>query len=88
MKKKFPSINYAYEVLNEGNIMPIVFNASNEWAVDLFLKEKISFLEIYRIIRYALNIFKNYSENIPSSLDEILAIDILVKDKLTKDYKI
>ena len=35
--------------------MPIFLNAANEVAVDLFLKDNIEFLDIYRLISEVLN---------------------------------
>ena len=40
---KFPSIDFAYFALNHEKGMPIILNAANEVAVELFMKNKISF---------------------------------------------
>jgi 1-deoxy-D-xylulose-5-phosphate reductoisomerase len=53
--KKFPSIDFAYFALNHEKGMPIILNAANEVAVDLFLKNRISFLDIYKLISSTLN---------------------------------
>ncbi len=53
--KKFPSIDFAYFALNHEKGMPIILNAANEVAVELFLKNKISFLDIYKLISSTLN---------------------------------
>ncbi|MBN1149969.1 1-deoxy-D-xylulose-5-phosphate reductoisomerase [candidate division WOR-3 bacterium] len=53
--KRFPALSYAYEALKQGGTMPAVFNASNEEAVNLFLKGKINFGRITEIIREAMN---------------------------------
>ena len=47
---RFPVIRLAYEVLKKKEFYPVCFNASNEACVDLFLKGKISFLDIEKII--------------------------------------
>jgi 1-deoxy-D-xylulose-5-phosphate reductoisomerase len=39
----------AYRALEVGGNMPCTLNASNEVAVDAFLKEKVNFLEIAEI---------------------------------------
>lgn len=80
---RFPLINIAYEVGKIGGILPTVFNASNEAAVDLFLREKISFLEIESIIiKYTLT-----SENINNpSLEEIIETDIAIKKSIYQRY--
>lgn len=46
----FKGINLAYFAGKVGHTMPTVLNAANEVAVELFLKEKIKFLDIYKII--------------------------------------
>jgi len=45
-KKRFPAVALAYRALEKGATFPAVFNASNEAAVNLFIKEKISFHDI------------------------------------------
>lgn len=46
----FQGLKLAYEAFQKGGSMPTVFNAANEKAVSLFLKEKIRFLDIADII--------------------------------------
>ncbi|WP_019553157.1 1-deoxy-D-xylulose-5-phosphate reductoisomerase [Propionispira raffinosivorans] len=46
----FLGLKMAYEAGRIGGTMPCAFNAANEIAVDAFLKESISFLQIYDII--------------------------------------
>ena len=46
---RFPLLKLAYEVGRKGGLYPTVYNASNEAAVELFLEEKISFLDIEKI---------------------------------------
>lgn len=47
---KFPCLNLAYRALEEGGTTACAINAANEIAVEAFLKERISFLDIYRTI--------------------------------------
>lgn len=47
---KFPCLEYAYKAMKIGGSMPAVLNAANEVAVDAFLKEKISFNGIPKLI--------------------------------------
>ena len=71
--RKFPSIDFAYFALKHMKGMPIVLNAANEVAVKLFLKNKISFLNIYKLISSALNYADKSNMNLTSvSLDSIL----------------
>lgn len=53
--QKFPSIDFAYFALKHEKGMPIILNAANEVAVELFLENKISFLSIYKLISSTLN---------------------------------
>jgi 1-deoxy-D-xylulose-5-phosphate reductoisomerase len=51
---KFPCLKLAYWAGRAGKTYPTVLNAANEIAVDSFLKNKISFLEIPEIIERVL----------------------------------
>jgi 1-deoxy-D-xylulose-5-phosphate reductoisomerase len=53
--QKFPCLQYAYEAGKKGGTMPAVLNASNEVAVNLFLRGKITFSEIAKRIRKAMD---------------------------------
>ncbi len=50
----FLGLPLAMKASGIGGSMPTVFNAANEWAVAKFLKRKIGFLDIYRIIEEAM----------------------------------
>ena len=52
--ERFPCLKYAYDAGRAGGSLPTVLNAANEAAVDLFLKEKISFLQIESLIYEAM----------------------------------
>ena len=71
--QKFPSIDFAYFALNHEKGMPIILNAANEVAVELFLNNKISFLNIYKLISSTLNYADKSNMNLTSvSLAAIL----------------
>ncbi len=69
----FPCLNLAYYAMQQAGTMPTVLNAANEVAVDLFMKNKIKFMDIGHIIHNVLDrhicIFK-------PSLEEILETDM------------
>jgi 1-deoxy-D-xylulose-5-phosphate reductoisomerase len=69
---KFECLKLAYEVIKLGGSYPVVLNASNEIAVDLFLKKKIKFPEIPGLIRKALEKHNNSSR---PDLNKIIEID-------------
>lgn len=78
----FKCLKYAYEAGEEGGIMPTVLNAANEYAVDLFLKEKISFNKIHEIIYDALNSFENKSiEDVSTIIEESEKVINYLKNK-------
>ena len=79
--KRFPCLELAYWCGKNEGILPVVYNASNEAAVKLFLDEKIKFLEIEKIIFAAVKATKNIKN---PTLEEILKIDKLVKDNIIK----
>ena len=51
---RFPNLLLAYEAINKGGNMPCVMNAANEIAVELFLKEKINFLQISNLVEQTI----------------------------------
>src|SRR3546814_17888478 len=48
---RFPALNLARQALQTGGAAPTILNAANEVAVDAFLKGRIGFLDITRIVR-------------------------------------
>jgi 1-deoxy-D-xylulose-5-phosphate reductoisomerase len=46
----FQNLNFAYEALRQGGNMPCVLNSANEVAVNAFLEDRISFLDMSGII--------------------------------------
>lgn len=55
--EKYPSFKRVIESAKKGGAYPAVANGANEQAVKLFLKDKISFTDIYKAIDGALNSF-------------------------------
>lgn len=53
-KKTFKNLALAYEAMERGGNIPCVLNAANEIAVEKFLKEEITFLQISDIIEDSL----------------------------------
>ena len=53
--ERFPGFKYAFEAARAGGSMPTVYNAANERAVALFLEGAISFTDIARLIRCAMD---------------------------------
>ncbi|MFM7883029.1 MAG: 1-deoxy-D-xylulose-5-phosphate reductoisomerase [Microcystis panniformis] len=72
--QKYPCMGLAYAAGRAGGAMPAVLNAANEQAVALFLEEKISFLDIPKVIEKVCDRFTIHNSSTPS-LDDILAAD-------------
>lgn len=53
-RETFQGLSMAYDAIRLGGSMPTVYNAANEKAVGLFLNREIRFLEIYDLIRGAM----------------------------------
>ena len=71
---KYPCMELAYEAGKAGGTMPAVLNAANEEAVANFLKEKIHFLDIPKVIEATCERHKNELKGEPS-LNEIIEVD-------------
>ena len=48
--KRFPSLGLAFDAARVGGSMPTVLNAADEEVVEAFLKGKIDFLSIYKVV--------------------------------------
>jgi 1-deoxy-D-xylulose-5-phosphate reductoisomerase len=70
--ERYPCLRLAQESMEEGNSASLVFNASNEIAVDAFLRNRIGFLDIPRIIELTLNQIESISTE---SIEDILTLD-------------
>lgn len=70
--KNFPCFELAMFAAKTGGSMPVVLNAANEVAVNKFLKNRIGFTMIPKIIEKAL---KRHSVSENPGLEEILNID-------------
>lgn len=81
--ERFPCLKMAYEAGIKGGSYPTVLNAANEAAVDLFLNDKITFLEIEEVVYHALA--KHQGVECPS-LEEILIIDCQVRKQIQQKY--
>ena len=68
----FLGLPMAMQAAKAGGSMPTVFNAANERAVAMFLKQKIRFLDIYEIIGEAMERHQVISH---PDLDQILAAE-------------
>ncbi|TVQ42144.1 MAG: 1-deoxy-D-xylulose-5-phosphate reductoisomerase [Gloeocapsa sp. DLM2.Bin57] len=80
---KYPCMSLAYAAGRASGSMPAVLNAANEQAVALFLEEKITFLDIPRLIETVCD--RHQQDNSPTpSLDDILRIDQWARAEVLK----
>lgn len=77
-KDRFPCLGLAYQAIEIGGTMPAVLNAANEVAVEYFLKEKIGFLDTWKIVQ---EVMKRHDMNGGSSLEEVLAADTWAREE-------
>jgi len=70
--QKFPCLKLAYQVGRKGHTLPIVLNAANEVAVELFLQERLSFREIPVLIEKVL---EKHTPLTDYDLEDLLQID-------------
>lgn len=80
---RYPLVKLAFAAFNKGGSARTVLNAANEAAVALFLSEKISFLEIEKIVIEAVN---NHVVIDFPNLEEIYKIDSAVKKEIYRHY--
>lgn len=77
----FKCLRLASEALKVGGTMPTVLNAANEASVDLFLQNKIKFLDIANINE---QIMLKHSSQVLNSLDVILEAELWTKNEIKK----
>jgi 1-deoxy-D-xylulose-5-phosphate reductoisomerase len=70
--EKFPCLSLAFQALKTGGTAPVVLNAANEVAVELFLDGQIPFSSIPTIIGNALTL---HVPVCPLTLDTVLRVD-------------
>ncbi|EMS62178.1 1-deoxy-D-xylulose 5-phosphate reductoisomerase, chloroplastic [Triticum urartu] len=71
---KYPSVDLAYAAGRAGGTMPGVLSAANEKAVELFIDEKISYLDIFKVVEMTCDAHHNELVTSPS-LEEIIHYD-------------
>ena len=79
----FNGLKLAYEAGKLGDSYPIVYNAANEAAVDLFLKKKISYLDICKIIESKIS---EHKKTKAVDLDIIMKLDKEIKESIYNLY--
>lgn len=79
-QKTFTNLQLAFDVLETGGTAACTLNAANEVAVDAFLKEKISFLDIPRINAETLELVEVIQN---PTIEDYIAIDAKSREVAT-----
>ncbi len=82
---KYPCMQLAYSAGKAGGCMPAVLNAANEQAVALFLAEKITFLDIPRVIESVCDRFGSQNNSQPN-LDDIIESDKWARQAVLEQF--
>lgn len=77
----FPALRLAYEAIGKGGNIPTAFNAADEYAVQQFLEEKISFPEISEMLQHSMENCRFVED---PTLDEIFDTEQEVRDLLSR----
>ncbi len=80
---RFEALALAYDAGKKGNTYPTVLNAANEKAVELFLNDKIEFLDIVKIVKKCL---LDHKEIKNPTLDDLLKVDKIIRKEIDKEY--
>lgn len=81
--ERFRCLKIAYEVLKKEGSYPVVMNAANEIAVELFLNNRIKFHQIPDIIENALY---SHTGNGEFTIEEISETDMKTRNKIKNLY--
>ena len=84
--EKYQLVKMAYTALKKGEFYTTVLNAANEVCVELFLNNKISFVDIERIILEEMSLFASKECLLEFTIDNILHLDQQIKNKIKNKY--
>ncbi|MEG1027928.1 MAG: 1-deoxy-D-xylulose-5-phosphate reductoisomerase, partial [Oscillospiraceae bacterium] len=73
----FPCLKLAIDAIAKGGLYPTILNAANEIAVSLFLQEKITFMQISKLVNDALTNIN--LDNIEYNYDNIIKVDNMAR---------
>ena len=81
-ESRFKAISLARTVIEKGGFYPVVFNASNEELVRMFLNKEITIDMIVNIIEEEINRTEELYGHLTYNLENILKVDELVKKNI------
>ncbi len=74
-----PAIRLAHAALTGSDALPIIYNAANEAAVEMFVQHRIGFLDIQRAVEHAM---KKASYASVCSLQDVMLIDSEARERV------
>lgn len=72
---RFPAISIAHDVMQQGGLAGAVFNAAKEQALDLFLDQRIGFLDMADLVRNTVQSIVSFGNSDADSMDKISKAD-------------
>ncbi|OED35094.1 1-deoxy-D-xylulose-5-phosphate reductoisomerase [PVC group bacterium (ex Bugula neritina AB1)] len=75
-RDKFPAVDLCYEACRLGGTYPVALNVANEVAVDAFLKEKIGFLDIVKLIQ---DILDKHQSDVQEKFEDVIETALRVR---------
>ncbi|MDC1376141.1 1-deoxy-D-xylulose-5-phosphate reductoisomerase [Amylibacter sp.] len=72
---KFPSLKLAIKAIKLGGLAGTAFNAAKEQSLDAFLEGKISFLDMFKFVEFALDDYTNNKTDNYTLIDEVVDQD-------------
>jgi 1-deoxy-D-xylulose-5-phosphate reductoisomerase len=88
-RKKFPAVNILNKVPNSSSLFETLIVSANDELVELFLKKKIQFVDIYKKLSklISLNEFQHYKKIKARNFKSIIQLDKYVRLKIKTNYK-
>tara|TARA_Y100000591_G_scaffold332792_1_gene371600 strand:+ start:132 stop:1301 length:1170 start_codon:yes stop_codon:yes gene_type:complete len=83
-KKKFPLTKILNKISNKGSLLETVLISANDELVNLFLKKKISYVELQKNLLRLLDLpeFRVFRKKIPKNINEINKLNTYVRLKI------
>jgi 1-deoxy-D-xylulose-5-phosphate reductoisomerase len=80
-EQAFPAVRLARDVGRAGGVMPAVFNAANEVAVEAFLRGRLPFTDIVAVVERVVTAAADAQLPAPGDVDDVLAADAWARER-------
>jgi 1-deoxy-D-xylulose-5-phosphate reductoisomerase len=89
-KKKFPTVDILNKVPRSPSLFETLIVSANDELVELFLKKKIQFVDIYKKLSNLINLneFQHYKKIKAKKINSIIQLDKYVRLKIKSNYKV